>query len=312
MKNRTLFDRALLRAAIDPRLRVFPIGRLIRQPEEIALELTNICNLSCVMCFRKRMRRPKGLMSLENAKRWIDQIGEFPKSLFLPQGFGESLVHPKFLEVMRYARSAIPNRIVLITNGTLLRKEMSREIIRDRLADGIIISVETGLKDDYERIRVGGDFDQLDRNISDLLEQRVAMGVTSPSLLLRGVALGDKQLVLDLLRDRWGRMLAEGDGIGVNSAISWTGAGSAGVNARRKGEKRPLACRHLWRSLTINVDGEVTPCCLDFDFHLSLGNINSERLIEMWRGRKLSEYRNAYLSGDLDRIPLCKSCNDWE
>ncbi len=307
-----IYRRILLRAAIDPRLRLLPLSRLLRQPIEVALELTNVCNLNCVMCFRTRMRRPKGLMSVAEARRWIDQIGSFPKSLFLPQGFGESFVHPDFLDILGYARSVIPNRIILITNGTLLSKDVSREIIKRRLADGIVISVETGRKEEYEKIRMRGDFDQLDRNINDLIEQRRALNETAPTLLLRGVALQDEQSVVAQLKSKWGPLLSDRDSIGVNCTVAWTQSSVETAAVRKQSSKRRLACRRLWHSLTIGLNGDVTPCCLDYDFHLSVGNIYNDGLTGIWRGPKLVEYRDAHLRGDLNEIPLCKTCNDWE
>ncbi len=310
------YRRILLRAAIDPGLRLFRLSRLLRRPVEIALELTNACNLSCVMCFRTRMTRPKGFMGVAEARRAIDHVKNFPRSLFLPQGFGESLLHPDFLDILGYARSVISNRIILITNGTLLRKEVSREIIKRRLADGIVISVETGCKEDYEKIRVKGDFDQLDSNINDLIEQRRIHNETTPTLLLRGVALQDEESVVALLHKKWGRMLSDGDSIGVNCTVAWTQSGvgprAASGQSSAPSTKRRLACRRLWHSLTIGLNRDVTPCCLDYDFQLSVGNINENSLRDIWQGSKLAELREAHLRGALDEIPLCKTCKDWE
>jgi len=310
------YRRILLRAAIDPRLRLFRLSRLLRRPVEIALELTNACNLSCVMCFRTRMTRPKGFMGVTDARRAIDRVKTFPKSLFLPQGFGESLLHPDFLDILGYARSVIPNRIILITNGTLLHKDVSREIVKRRLADGIVISVETGRKEEYEKIRVRGDFDQLDSNINDFIEQRRIFNKTTPTLLLRGVALQDEESVLALLHKKWGRLLSDGDSIGVNWTVAWTGPDveprvASGQSDGPPTERR-LACRRLWHSLTIGLNRDVTPCCLDYDFQLSVGNINERSLRDIWQGSRLAELRAAHLRGDLSQIPLCKTCKDWE
>jgi len=310
------YRRILLRAAIDPRLRLLRLSRWVREPVEVALELTNACNLNCVMCFRTRMKRPKGFMEVTEARRAIDQVKYFPKSLFLPQGFGESLLHPDFLDILAYARSVIPNRIILITNGTRLEKDVSREIVKRRLADGIVISVETGRKDEYEKVRLGGDFDHLDGNINDFVEQRRIFNETTPALLLRGVALQDEESVVAQLHNKWGHLLSDGDSIGVNWTVAWTGTGVephvAGGQSDGPPTKRRLACRRLWYSMTIGLSRDVTPCCLDFDFQLSVGNVDEKSLRDIWHGPRLREIREAHLRGDLSRVPLCRTCKDWE
>ena len=316
MNLRAFHTRALIRAAIDPRLRRFRLSRLLRQPVEIALELTNACNLSCVMCFRTSMARPKGFMDVTEARAVIDQIKQFPKSLFLPQGFGESLLHPDFLDVLAYARSAVKNRIVLITNGTLLSKDISREIVKRGLADGIVISVETGRKEDYERIRMGGDFDTLDRNISEFIELRRESGEALPSLLLRGVALDASGDVKALLNEKWGRLLSPSDSIGINYTVNWAESGSraasTGVPKDAHSSRRRLACRRLWYSMTVGLQEDVTPCCLDYNFRLSVGNIDKNSLRDIWQGKRLAQLREAHLRRDLGQIPLCSTCNDWD
>jgi MoaA/NifB/PqqE/SkfB family radical SAM enzyme len=255
-------------------------------------------------------------MDVTEARHAIDQIKQFPKSLFLPQGFGEPLLHPDFLDVLAYARSTIKNRIILITNGTLLSKDMSREIVKRSLADAIVISVETGRKEDYEKTRIGGDFDQLDRNISEFIELRRECGETLPNLLLRGVALDASGDVRALLNEKWGRLLSPSDGIGTNYAVNWAESGiraaSAGMPKDALSSRRRLACRRLWYSMTVGLQKDVTPCCLDYDFRLSVGNIDKNSLRDIWQGKRLAELREAHLRRDLSQIPLCSTCNDWE
>jgi len=262
------------------------------------------------------MARPKGFMDVTEARAVIDQIKQFPKSLFLPQGFGESLLHPDFLDVLAYARSAVKNRIVLITNGTLLSKDISREIVKRGLADGIVISVETGRKEDYERIRMGGDFDTLDRNISEFIELRRESGEALPSLLLRGVALDASGDVKALLNEKWGRLLSPSDSIGINYTVNWAESGSraasTGVPKDAHSSRRRLACRRLWYSMTVGLQEDVTPCCLDYNFRLSVGNIDKNSLRDIWQGKRLAQLREAHLRRDLGQIPLCSTCNDWD
>jgi len=312
----TPLRRLIIRVAIEPVLRFLPVHRLVGYPSEVSLELTNCCNLSCVMCFRERMRRPKGFIEPALARRAIDALKAFPKAVFLPQGFGESLLHPEFLEILGYARKSLANPIVLITNGTLLNGEVAKEMVREGLADAVIFSVDSGEKSEYESVRRGASFEQLDANIAGLLEVRRSMGKAKPSVFLRGVVANNPSVTLRSLRCRWGGLLQEQDKIIVNEFRSWVGTVSEEALGADSGNGRPprrrLACRQLYRTFLVGYDGNVTPCCYDYDFSLAIGNLRESTAEELWRGARLSAYRRVHLQRRFAQMPLCARCQEWE
>ena len=73
-------------------------------PKRVTLELTNHCNLRCVMCPRKYMRGPKGYMSFSLYKNIIGQLAEHRDTALVPFFRGESLLHPRCIEMLRYAK----------------------------------------------------------------------------------------------------------------------------------------------------------------------------------------------------------------
>ena len=297
-------------------MRMTSVSQLVRSPVEVSQELTNHCNLNCVMCFRESMTREKGLMDFDLAKRAIDGLKAFPKALFLPQGFGESLMYPDFVDVLRYARSVLPNTIAMITNGTLLTPEISSQIVQESLADVIVFSVESADKGQYEQIRRGGDFESLVANITSLFEIRRSLGVVKPRICIRGVAADDGSSTVESLQGLWGEFLSSGDQIAVNEFRSWGGIAdqdSLGAETKRKtGRIRRLACRQLFRTFMIGFNGDVTPCCYDFDFSLRIGNITESSFKSLWMGSELARLRDLHLRGRFAEIPLCSQCKDWE
>jgi len=316
MDRHSLARRVLIRTAIDPALRFLGVSRLVRSPAEFALELTNHCNLSCVMCFREKMTRPKAFMDVKLARRVVDELRAFPKTPFLPQGFGESLLHPEFVDLLSYARSVLPNPIAVISNGTLLVKEMARKIVEGELADVVVISVESTEKTAYESIRRKGNFEQLNANVTNLLMIKRSLGKTKPSVCIRGVVSGNGALTVEALRNKWGDLLSDNDCVAVNEFRSWVGAvdgevlGDVPAEPARK--ERRLACRQLFKTFMVGVDGNVTPCCYDYNFSLCIGNVNETSLRDIWMGGKLAALRNLHLQGRFSEAPLCKDCQDWE
>jgi MoaA/NifB/PqqE/SkfB family radical SAM enzyme len=86
---------------IIPRFIKDEILRGVNPLTSVAIEPTNRCNLDCPYCHRKR--RPLGDMDLDLYYKIIKQVPEFA-TLTLSYG-GESIVHPEFPMMVKYARS---------------------------------------------------------------------------------------------------------------------------------------------------------------------------------------------------------------
>jgi MoaA/NifB/PqqE/SkfB family radical SAM enzyme len=123
-------------------------------------ELTNSCNLRCLMCPVNRiMKRKKEVMPFSVVKKIVD-MNPGVETWGL-NNWGESLLHPDFLKIVRYIKGK-GKKVIFATNATLLSKRMS-----DRLAklgpDEVLFSMEAVGKD-YERIR-GYPYEKVKRNI---------------------------------------------------------------------------------------------------------------------------------------------------
>ena len=89
-------------------------------PERIVIEMTAECNLCCRMCPRNHIKLPKGFMKTELWTKLIDEITEkFPNSIVLPFWRGESVLHPHFTKLCKYAfQKGI--RMHFSTNGHII------------------------------------------------------------------------------------------------------------------------------------------------------------------------------------------------
>ncbi len=62
----------------------------------------------------------------------------------------------------------------------------------------------------------------------------------------------------------------------------------------------------------VQVNGDVTTCCLDEHLENVIGNLNQSTLGELWNGDKMNQWRMAQIEGRFeDSGPLCPGCN-WE
>ena len=72
-------------------------------------------------------------------------------------------------------------------------------------------------------------------------------------------------------------------------------------------------CVQIFKGLQICADGDVVPCCVDWERVNLLGNIKDIPFNELWAGQQLKDLQNGHLCGNKDKISPCSDCtmNDY-
>ena len=74
-------------------------------------------------------------------------------------------------------------------------------------------------------------------------------------------------------------------------------------------ENRP-PCAGLWTTPMVQVNGDVTTCCLDEHLVNKIGNLTDKSLDEIWNSDKMNCWRIAQMEGRFEESgPLCMKCN---
>ena len=68
------------------------------------------------------------------------------------------------------------------------------------------------------------------------------------------------------------------------------------------------ACPYPFYSFSINSDGKVSLCFLDWGRKLVVGDVNNSSLSEIWNSREMRSYRKMFLEGRRKYSPVCGSC----
>src|SRR3990172_3052315 len=98
-------------------------------PWTMFIEPTNACNFRCKYCptgytaLLKKVGRKNKLMDFGLFCKVVDDMRAFPRKLKICNLYkdGESLIHPRFCDMVRYMRAAdVTEKIWLKTNGSLL------------------------------------------------------------------------------------------------------------------------------------------------------------------------------------------------
>jgi len=116
----------------------------------VVWNVTRRCNLRCIHCYaHAKDKEFENELTLEEGKQLLDDLSEFGCPVVLFSG-GEPLMHPHLIELASYAVEK-GMRAVISTNGTLI----TREIARDLKAIGLSyvgISLD-GMEEIHDRFR---------------------------------------------------------------------------------------------------------------------------------------------------------------
>jgi MoaA/NifB/PqqE/SkfB family radical SAM enzyme len=121
---------------------------------KVYIEPTNRCNLDCVTCMRNSWSEPLGAMSSAAFSRIVEGLRSFspPPEIFFG-GFGEPLSHPNIVDMVRQAKG-LGSSVALITNGTLLTKSLSEQLIDAGLGT-LWVSLDGATPESYRDVRLG-------------------------------------------------------------------------------------------------------------------------------------------------------------
>ena len=145
---------------------VEPYQEITPFPETVSLGYDSSCNLSCITC-RKGLHYAKG-EELESVNRITDKVltDYLPHCKFLIMaGSGEVFASPAYRKVYESEKCA-PQYIRLLSNGTLFTPANWERFIKGKKAKIMLtVSVDAATKETYGKIRQGGNFDMLKKNM---------------------------------------------------------------------------------------------------------------------------------------------------
>lgn len=274
-------------------------------PPTLYVELTSHCNLDCAMCDRLGMTRQNGLMEMSLFKKIIDNAAEIGVPNVKLNRFGESLLHPNLIEMIQYCKKKRIPWTYFTSNGTLLTKEKSAELIDSGL-DSITISFDGATKETYEVIRLNAKFEEVKENIRNFIKIRNEMGKTSPKVVINTILSKETESDIYEVFKLWDPYVDKVNVIPVGRYGNVENLSSIERGKERQG-KRP--CHHIFDRLLIFWDGTATVCCADINGDLSVGNINDSSIEELWKNEAFMKIREKHLQKDFVDYPVCLKCD---
>ncbi len=271
-------------------------------PIHIDIEVIDACNLRCIYCFRNE--------DMQNRLGYKVNTGmEFPMKLYIKVlsegqrhglrainlGFsGECLMRKDLCEMINLAYKYGVLDIRLITNGTLLTKDMVGDLL-DSHATFIGISIDAGTPEKYIALKGIDYFNRLRSIVKYINQKKVDLKKDLPLIRVSYYHseedIGDKEKFLKEFQEYV-------DFIDFKELVN--------INNKRN-ENIRMDCRMPFQRLAVFANGDVSACCsIFFSKKLIIGNLYKMSLKEIWDSEEIQSIRRGLIKED--PVAICKEC----
>jgi MoaA/NifB/PqqE/SkfB family radical SAM enzyme len=267
------------------------------------------------------------MLSFECFKKYFDPHAPYLFECIL-HNWGESLLNKGIFSMISYAQSKnvgtnLSTNFVNTTDDDLNR-------LLDSGIEYLTISLDGTSQESYATYRVRGDFAKVRRNLETFLGRRARRKLRTPVVEWQYIVMKHNQSEVEEAE----RLSRE---IGVDvmrfipvglpfeaenrSALAedWFPTGVAGRVEINDGQQifgqdgRPGGCFYLYRSMTINPDGGVSPCCIVYKQERDFAHLEAADTIDIesvWNNEKFRSGRSLFAADEIaDRKPtICDSC----
>jgi radical SAM protein with 4Fe4S-binding SPASM domain len=250
-------------------------------------------------------------MKMDLYRKIIDEIKGFALRVIL-QNRGESLLHKDFTTMVRMSKDA-GLQTGFHTNATRLNEELSEKLLRIGL-DFIVFSFNGESAEVHNRLSQSNSYERTLTNALTFLKIQKRLNLSLPAVVIQVLKLkGDmgesgRFIISQGFKDKF-------KGLPVNSIVSsWIA--NRGRNSKEKCTLRIqspsysyVSCRSPWTLAIVAWNGNVLPCCNDFNEDYVLGNVHDEPLLKIWNNRKMIALREALSKEEYAKIDLCRTCD---
>lgn len=299
-------------------------------PRRLVFELTNLCNLNCVMCGRNAADFKPTIFDMDWF-RWFEPMFDTVEEVTL-MGWGEPTMHPHFKEMLEIIdrHSA---RKYFCSNGMNLGK--IKDALFDYHVDVFAVSLDGATHETNSRIRRGSDIGLIYNNLEEIVHIKRERGLTYPwinfvfcamksnlqeipAMVQLAADIGidevkvvyltafDEEMSKEVLwdcQDEVRRIFQEAEELADKLGILLKFPHIQGED--EAGKKLHKDCYVAWRDFFLGSDGYIRPC---MSTPVQFMKFNTGKSFEeMWNDEQYQKYRRTVnVSTDMD-IP-CRRC----
>lgn len=278
---------------------------MIPKNNDMRFEITTECNYNCVICPRDKITRKIETMDLGLFKKLFDKIGQEIAqydTLTFP-GMGEPLLDRTLDKKIEYTKKQKRNlSILILTNGSLLTPRRFKEL-ENLGVTSIRVSFYGNDPVSYSKVH-GVRNKRLFSKVRDNLVKISQIKFSTKLLFTFNVVDGSNEDSVEEWIEFWNDKV---DLIEVWRPHNWVD----GRNYRIIQNEKVKTCGRPFRGpLQVQVDGTVNMCCFDFDGKLTLGDLKTQSLKEIFSSPLYKKIVERHTSGDFKKNGLiCKNCD---
>ncbi len=276
-------------------------------PVDIIVEVTGYCNLACIMCPYPNLQRAKGHMEFATFKKIVDETArENPDARIWLAIMGEPLIlGEKVAEYIRYAKDQGIREVCLNTNAVFLTENVADKLLGCGL-DKMLVSIDAMSTEAYDKIRVGGDFSLVCKNVEAFLKMKIQRNQSGPEVIAQFIVMEENENEVEDFKEYW---LYRGATVKIRPKLGWGSAIPSSVLDNIEGETERFPCAWLTRTVSIHWDGSFSQCDADHEGIYSPGHLDRQSIKDVW-AKTLAERRQKHWNDDYDFEP-CAKCKDW-
>lgn len=278
---------------------------MIPKNNDMRFENTTRCNYKCIICPRDKLTRKIETMGFELFKKLFDRIIRETTqydTLTFP-GMGEPLLDKTLNKKINYAKRKKSGLLLLIlTNGFLLTPRRFREL-EDLGVTSIRVSFYGSDSESYSKVHGINNKGVFNKVLGNLVE--ISRIKTSTKLLLTFNVVGSSN---EYCVEEWIRFWKDkADLLEVWRPHNWVD----GVNYREIQKVKLKTCGRPFKGpLQIQVDGTVNMCCFDFDGKLTLGDLKTQPLRDIFSSALYKKIVSCHTIGNFKGSGLiCEYCD---
>lgn len=265
--------------------------------KKIYIEITNICNLSCIFC--SKVEKSRRMLSTSEFKTIVEKVKDYTDYIYLHVK-GEPLTHPNIIELINIAND-YNLKVNLTTNGVLFPKYVEELSKCENLSKiNFSLHSENNIPNYCEKI-----FESVNKLNNQTVIYRL-WTLKENELDEKSTIIVDKIINHYNLDKTFIEKVKTENNIKINSTtyvdkdneFTWPKINDYQSNGY---------CYALKTQIAILSDGTVVPCCLDSNGQIELGNIFTDSLEEIMSSERYQNLKKSFQ----DRKPceeLCKSC----
>lgn len=274
-----------------------------RFSSEVRIENSTICNYDCIVCphgadfLRKRIIMSQGIFEelLNKVKKEAPQITECTIS-----GFGEAFIDKGILDKIIYAIRSGYN-VHVLTNGSLCTFE---DILR-MFVNGIKSLRFSFHSEDpnYYRLLTNTTIESKFLRVKKIINYAIDKAPHDTKIIITAVLPRFFECTAERLINEY----ADRCFLEIWKPHNWINT----KNYRKKGKPIKTTCgRPLSGPLQIQVSGEVVSCCFCYNNQITLGNLRSQTLEEIFNSEVFLSLLEHHKNGTIQESDLiCKHCD---